>query len=68
MMSKIITTNYKYNLEMHKKILGVYQDVEGNEYIYQPERLNPEAPKGDAIVRTRRINKGREVSRNDLLA
>ncbi len=42
-MDKVITTISEYNLEMHKLILGVNTDKNGNEFVYQPERLNPEA-------------------------
>ena len=31
----------------------------------QPERLSPETPEGDAIVRTTCINEDVEISRND---
>ena len=47
---KIIITYSEYNLELHKDILGRQFDKDGKEFYYQPERLNPETPKGDAIV------------------
>ncbi len=41
-MDKIITTYSKYDLELHKDVLGRQFDKDGNEFYCQPERLNPE--------------------------
>lgn len=41
-MKKIITTLTKYNLEIHKDILGRQFDKDGNEFYYQPERSKRE--------------------------
>ncbi len=45
-MEKIIKTFSKYSEEMHKRILGRQFDKNGNEFYYQPERLNPEDAQG----------------------
>ena len=39
-MNKIVTTYTKYDQNLHKDILGRQFDKEGNEFYYQPERLN----------------------------
>lgn len=47
-MEKIIYSYSKYDLEIHKDVLGRQFDKEGNEFYYQPERLNPEDT-GDSV-------------------
>ncbi len=50
-MDKIITTNSEYNLKMHKLVLGVHPDKDGNEFPYQPKRSKREDQVGKVYHR-----------------
>jgi hypothetical protein len=53
-MNDIITTEYNYDEELHKKFLGIEKDIYGNEFIYRPEvkmlSFQPESSKREDLI------------------
>jgi len=68
-MDKIVTKISEYSLGIHKLILGVHMDKEGNEFTYQPERLNPETHDFDPTCYCDKCNQAveEEIKRCDSL-